>query len=74
LLKLEIIGPIKLSIKDRLKSLGGTPIIIQHINQLVCGELVDGFSKGLMKNLKELGTFKHGVSVGFGNGDKNLKY
>jgi hypothetical protein len=48
--------------------------LIQHINQLVCGELVDGFSKGLMKNLKELGTFKHGVSVGFGNGDKNLKY
>ena len=40
-------------------------IIIQHINQLVCGEPVDGFSKGLMKHLKVI---RNLLLSFFGNG------
>jgi SAM-dependent methyltransferase len=50
------------------------PIIHKHINQLVCGESVDGISRGLNLRLKALGiTFEHGVSVGFGDGHKEFE-
>lgn len=50
------------------------PTIHKHVNQLICGEPVDGVNKGLITVLKDLGlTFDHGVSVGFGNGQKEFK-
>lgn len=50
------------------------PAILRHINRIVCGEPVDGFSKGLQLELKKLGrTFEHGVSVGGGNGTKEFE-
>lgn len=48
--------------------------IHRHINKLVCGEPVDGVSKGLITRLNDLGlTFEHGVSVGFGDGTKEFE-
>lgn len=50
------------------------PTIYEHYNHLICGKYVDGFNKGLIIRLKELGlTFEHGVSVGFGNGQKEFE-
>jgi len=48
--------------------------IRKHVNQIVCGEPVNGISEGLNIRLKDLGsTFEYGVSVGFGNGQKEFK-
>ena len=48
-------------------------IVLRHINRIVCGQPVDGFSKGLRLELRELGmVFEHGVSVGCGNGTKEF--
>jgi len=50
------------------------PAILRHINKIVRGEPVDGFSKGLQLELRKLGrVFEHGVSVGCGNGAKEFE-
>jgi len=50
------------------------PAILRHINEIVCGKPVDGFSKGLQLELKKLGkNFEHGVSVGCGIGIKEFE-
>lgn len=53
----------------------GHPDILRHINRLVCGENLDGPWAGLSKRMQALapgGTFKHGISVGCGDGAKEL--
>lgn len=50
------------------------PTIYKHYNHLICGKYVDGFNKGLIMRIKELGlTFEHGVSVGFESGQKEFE-
>lgn len=50
------------------------PSILRHVNEIVCGEPLEGVSSGLNYKLKKLGfKFEHGVSVGFGNGSKEFK-
>jgi SAM-dependent methyltransferase len=53
-----------------------SPHVIRHINQLVCGEPVPGFSSGLIKQVRNLAAesipFKRGISVGGGNGQKEI--
>ncbi|MCK4388050.1 MAG: methyltransferase domain-containing protein [Dehalococcoidia bacterium] len=50
------------------------PAILRHINRIVYGEPVDGFSKGLQLELKKIArVFEHGVSVGCGNGTKEFE-
>lgn len=50
--------------------------IIRHINKLVCGEEVSGFSQGLIELLREraahLVPFEKAISVGCGNGKKEI--
>lgn len=53
-----------------------SPFIIRHINNKVCGEAVDGFSQGLINRTKKLLgdslPFERGISVGCGNGTKEI--
>ncbi|MDO8870922.1 MAG: glycosyltransferase [Methanobacteriaceae archaeon] len=49
------------------------PLIHKHLNNLICGEPVDGINQCLKKRLEKMGTLKHGVSVGFGDGNKELE-
>jgi SAM-dependent methyltransferase len=53
-----------------------SPTIIRHINTLVCGESIDGFSHGLIKKLKSNSSItlplKKGVAVGCGTGEKEI--
>lgn len=50
------------------------PAVIRHINRLVCGEPMDGISRGIRLELENLErTFQHGVSVGCGEGTKELE-
>ncbi len=50
--------------------------ILRHINQLVCGEAVDGFSAGLTLGARRLLAgrlpLEKGISVGCGNGSKEM--
>ena len=50
--------------------------IIQHINKVVCGEGVSGFSQGLLNivrsRAKQQIPFKKGISVGGGSGQKEM--
>jgi SAM-dependent methyltransferase len=53
------------------------PAIIRHINQKVCGQPVDGFSEGLNVRVRALLEgrlpLEKGISVGSGNGMKEMK-
>ncbi|MGJ3250838.1 MAG: class I SAM-dependent methyltransferase [Elainellaceae cyanobacterium] len=53
-----------------------SPHIIKHINQIVCGEPIPGFSQGLIDIVKERAghsiPFRKGISVGGGNGQKEV--
>ena len=52
------------------------PTIIRHVNKLVCGEAIDGASTGLehrMRTLLQGRRFNRGISVGCGNGAKELQ-
>ena len=53
------------------------PAIIRHINQKVCGQPVDGFSEGLNVRVRALlggaVAAQKGISVGSGNGMKEMK-
>jgi SAM-dependent methyltransferase len=50
------------------------PKILRHINKIVCGEAIDGFSGGLNRELKKLisSPLKRGISVGAGSGAKEI--
>lgn len=52
------------------------PHIIKHINQLVCGERLPGSSQGLIDIVKKIACnsipFKKGISIGGGNGQKEI--
>lgn len=53
------------------------PRIIRHINARVCGEPIDGFNSGFIRRLKERISglpLRRGVSVGCGDGRKELNY
>ncbi|MFA5871102.1 MAG: class I SAM-dependent methyltransferase [Parcubacteria group bacterium] len=53
-----------------------SPLIIRHVNKLVEGEYSDGLSQGLVNKIKKnyghLIPFKKGISVGCGNGQKEI--
>jgi SAM-dependent methyltransferase len=53
-----------------------SPHVIKHVNQLVCGEQVPGFSQGLINLVKNRASslipFKKGISVGGGTGQKEI--
>lgn len=53
-----------------------SPFIVRHINMRVCGQAVDGLSRGLVRRAKELlgerAPLTRGVSVGCGNATKEL--
>ncbi len=53
-----------------------SPTIIKHINQKITGLPLDGFSQGITQRAKEMaGTrfpFSRGISVGCGNGQKEI--
>ncbi|GEM_PF-5353652 len=52
------------------------PHIIRHINKKITGSPLDGFSQGITQKAKELAgdryPFSHGISVGCGNGQKEI--
>lgn len=50
--------------------------VLQHINELVCGQALAGPWAGLQKKMRDLcpGTsFQHGISIGCGEGTKELE-
>lgn len=47
-------------------------IVLRHVNKLVCGEGVGGITGGDAQKLASFGPFKRAVSVGCGNGFKEL--
>jgi len=53
-----------------------SPYLVQHYNKLVCGEMADGISQGMINLVKEYAgemlPFKKGISVGGGNGSKEM--
>lgn len=53
-----------------------SPHIIKHINKIVCGEEISGFSQGLIQlarsRAKSLIPFEKGISVGGGTGQKEM--
>jgi SAM-dependent methyltransferase len=52
------------------------PLILRHVNRIVCGVEVDGPSAGLARRMRALapdGGFRRGISVGCGNGFKELE-
>ncbi|MFA5925314.1 MAG: class I SAM-dependent methyltransferase [Parcubacteria group bacterium] len=53
-----------------------SPLIIRHVNQIVSGENVDGFSQGLINEVKKsfsnIIPFKNGISVGCGVARKEI--
>lgn len=53
-----------------------SPHIIRHINKKVTGSPLDGFSQGITQRAKELAgdryPFSRGISVGCGNGQKEI--
>ncbi|MGJ3249117.1 MAG: class I SAM-dependent methyltransferase [Elainellaceae cyanobacterium] len=53
-----------------------SPHIIKHINRVVCGEPIPGFSQGLINIVKARAgrsiPFMKGISVGGGNGQKEI--
>jgi len=50
--------------------------VIKYVNQLVCGEPVSGFSQGLINIVRKYAggsiPFKKGISIGGGNGQKEI--
>lgn len=53
----------------------GSPSILRHINRIVCGEPIDGAFAGSARLLRQAAgkTLKHGVSVGCGEGGKEMR-
>lgn len=47
--------------------------VVRHINRRVCGEAVPLQSAGAYRRLAELGPFRRGISIGCGEGRKELR-
>lgn len=47
--------------------------IIRHINHRVCGEAIPGLSAGAYRLLAEMGPLRTAVSIGCGEGDKEMQ-
>lgn len=66
---------------SNVRSVGRTrwwthPVVLRHINRLVCGAEIDGPWAGLecrMRNLAPGGGFRRAISVGCGNGVKEMQ-